>query len=146
MTRSAPTAPYLVLNFTCNKADCRSSYAHLIYWLVLRIFTRFFIVTFLEQNRVVNRPLAGTVRRGKTPEEDEVLEEQLLKDPKQCAEHTMLVDLGRNDVGKVLLLIVNVIFYFLKLIVNWHGIPWILARNFITLLKVSLPNHAHMLF
>jgi hypothetical protein len=54
--------------------------------------------------------------------------------------------LGRNDVGKVLLLIVNVIFYFLKLIVNWHGIPWILARNFITLLKGSLPNHAHMLF
>jgi hypothetical protein len=95
-----------------------NSYAHLIHWLVLRIFTRFLVVTFLEQNRVVNRPLAGTVRRGKTPEEDEVLEEQLLNDPKQCAEHTMLVDLGRNDVGKVLLLIVNVIFDFLKLIVN----------------------------
>ncbi|KAI5574815.1 hypothetical protein POPTR_010G190600v4 [Populus trichocarpa] len=59
------------------------------------------ILTRVKNNRVVNRPLAGTVRRGKTPEEDEVLEEQLLKDPKQCAEHTMLVDLGRNDVGKV---------------------------------------------
>ncbi|KAJ6720558.1 AMINOBENZOATE/ANTHRANILATE SYNTHASE [Salix viminalis] len=59
------------------------------------------ILTRVKNNRVVNRPLAGTVRRGKTPEEDKVLEEQLLKDPKQCAEHTMLVDLGRNDTGKV---------------------------------------------
>jgi anthranilate synthase component 1 len=49
----------------------------------------------------VNRPLAGTVRRGKTTEEDRMLEVQLLHDEKQCAEHIMLVDLGRNDVGKV---------------------------------------------
>ncbi|KAF9676916.1 hypothetical protein SADUNF_Sadunf08G0053100 [Salix dunnii] len=47
-------------------------------------------------NKVVDRPLAGTVRRGQTIEEDEILEEQLLKDPKQCAEHTMLVDLSRK--------------------------------------------------
>lgn len=51
----------------------------------------------------MNRPLAGTVRRGRTTEEDEMLETQLLKDAKQCAEHVMLVDLGRNDVGKVFL-------------------------------------------
>jgi anthranilate synthase component 1 len=41
------------------------------------------------------------MRRGKTKEEDEMLEVQLLSDAKQCAEHVMLVDLGRNDVGKV---------------------------------------------
>ncbi|KAJ9553486.1 hypothetical protein OSB04_017531 [Centaurea solstitialis] len=57
-------------------------------------------MTYL-QNTVVNRPLAGTVRRGRTTDEDKQLEQQLLSDEKQCAEHIMLVDLGRNDVGKV---------------------------------------------
>ncbi|KAA8534095.1 hypothetical protein F0562_031712 [Nyssa sinensis] len=57
-------------------------------------------MTYL-QKKIVNRPLAGTVRRGRTPDEDEILKVQLLNDEKQCAEHTMLVDLGRNDVGKV---------------------------------------------
>ncbi len=50
---------------------------------------------------VTNRPLAGTRRRGATPEEDRTLERELLADPKEIAEHVMLVDLGRNDVGKV---------------------------------------------
>ncbi|KAI6676231.1 hypothetical protein NL676_037027 [Syzygium grande] len=59
------------------------------------------ILTRVKQKKVVNRPLAGTVRRGKTPEEDEILKVQLLNDAKQRAEHIMLVDLGRNDVGKV---------------------------------------------
>lgn len=49
----------------------------------------------------MNRPLAGTRRRGKTPEEDMAMEKDLLADEKECAEHVMLVDLGRNDVGKV---------------------------------------------
>lgn len=52
----------------------------------------------------MNRPLAGTAKRGKTTKEDEDLEIQLLNNEKQCAEHIMLVDLGRNDVGKVLTL------------------------------------------
>ncbi|KAL3649152.1 Allatostatins Cleaved into: Allatostatin-1 [Castilleja foliolosa] len=56
------------------------------------------VLKFLLELR---RPLAGTVRRGKTPKEDYMLENQLLNDDKQCAEHIMLVDLGRNDVGKV---------------------------------------------
>ncbi|MEM1184425.1 MAG: anthranilate synthase component I [Planctomycetota bacterium] len=50
---------------------------------------------------VTNRPLAGTRPRGRTTDEDAALERDLLSDPKECAEHVMLVDLGRNDVGKV---------------------------------------------
>lgn len=59
------------------------------------------ILTRVKKRTVTNRPLAGTIRRGKTLEEDYMLENQLLHDEKQCAEHIMLVDLGRNDVGKV---------------------------------------------
>jgi len=50
---------------------------------------------------VTVRPLAGTRPRGKTPKEDQELAEELLADPKERAEHVMLVDLGRNDVGRV---------------------------------------------
>jgi anthranilate synthase component 1 len=50
---------------------------------------------------VTVRPLAGTRRRGATPEEDRLLAEDLLADPKERAEHVMLIDLGRNDVGRV---------------------------------------------
>jgi anthranilate synthase component 1 len=46
-------------------------------------------------------PLAGTRPRGKTAEEDAALEKELLADPKELAEHNMLVDLGRNDIGKI---------------------------------------------
>ncbi|KAJ6309948.1 hypothetical protein OIU76_014818 [Salix suchowensis] len=59
------------------------------------------ILTRVKKEKITNRPLAGTVRRGKTPKEDLMLEKELLNDQKQCAEHIMLVDLGRNDVGKV---------------------------------------------
>jgi anthranilate synthase component I len=51
--------------------------------------------------RVTNRPLAGTRPRGRTPDADAALERELLADPKERAEHIMLVDLGRNDVGVV---------------------------------------------
>lgn len=52
-------------------------------------------------NEVTVRPIAGTRPRGKTPEEDKQLEEDLLADKKELAEHLMLLDLGRNDVGRV---------------------------------------------
>jgi anthranilate synthase component 1 len=51
--------------------------------------------------KVTSRPLAGTRRRGTTDEEDKKLEQELLADPKERAEHIMLVDLHRNDVGRV---------------------------------------------
>jgi anthranilate synthase component 1 len=50
---------------------------------------------------VTIRPIAGTRPRGVTPHEDKALEDELLADPKECAEHLMLLDLGRNDVGRV---------------------------------------------
>ena len=59
------------------------------------------ILARLDNGKVTNRPLAGTRRRGYTEEEDLAMEEELLGDPKEIAEHLMLIDLGRNDVGKV---------------------------------------------
>ena len=54
-----------------------------------------------EDGKVEIRPIAGTRRRGKTPAEDTALEAELLADPKERAEHVMLVDLARNDIGRV---------------------------------------------
>ena len=62
------------------------------------------ILVTLKDGKVVIRPIAGTRPRGKTPEEDLALEEELLADPKERAEHLMLLDLGRNDVGRAVML------------------------------------------
>jgi anthranilate synthase component 1 len=59
------------------------------------------ILVRLEQDTVTLRPIAGTRPRGKSPAEDEKLAQELLADPKERAEHIMLMDLGRNDVGRV---------------------------------------------
>jgi anthranilate synthase component I len=57
--------------------------------------------TAQPETEVTIRPLAGTRKRGATPEEDAALAEELRADPKECAEHVMLIDLARNDVGRV---------------------------------------------
>lgn len=59
------------------------------------------ILARLEDNTVSVRPIAGTRRRGYSEEEDLALEQELLADPKELAEHLMLIDLGRNDAGRV---------------------------------------------
>ncbi len=59
------------------------------------------ILTRVEHGMVTVRPIAGTRRRGRSVTEDLALEQELLADPKEIAEHLMLIDLGRNDVGRI---------------------------------------------
>ncbi len=59
------------------------------------------LLVLVEDGLVTTRPLAGTMPRGQTSEEDETIAQRLLADEKERAEHIMLVDLGRNDVGRV---------------------------------------------
>ena len=59
------------------------------------------ILVRLEGDNVTVRPIAGTRPRGKTPQQDAALAQELLADPKELAEHLMLIDLGRNDIGRV---------------------------------------------
>ncbi len=58
-------------------------------------------VVSLKNGKVSDKPIAGTRPRGKTPEEDSRLEKELISDEKELAEHVMLVDLARNDIGKI---------------------------------------------
>jgi len=59
------------------------------------------VMVRLSDGEILLRPIAGTRKRGKTPSRDKELEEEMLNDPKECAEHLMLIDLGRNDVSRV---------------------------------------------
>jgi anthranilate synthase component 1 len=59
------------------------------------------VLVRVQNRRVTLRPIAGTRRRGVSADEDRRLEAELLADPKECAEHLMLIDLGRNDAGRV---------------------------------------------
>ena len=62
------------------------------------------VMVRLRDGKITIRPIAGTRPRGQTPEEDLALEQELLADPKERSEHLMLLDLGRNDVGRVAML------------------------------------------
>jgi anthranilate synthase component 1 len=59
------------------------------------------ILVRVRDGKITLRPLAGTRKRGETPEQDKALAKELLEDPKELAEHLMLLDLGRNDVGRI---------------------------------------------
>jgi anthranilate synthase component 1 len=59
------------------------------------------VMVRLTDGEILLRPIAGTRKRGKNAKRDKELEQEMLDDPKECAEHLMLIDLGRNDVGRV---------------------------------------------
>lgn len=59
------------------------------------------LMSRVRDGRVYSRPIAGTRPRGSTPEQDAAFEAEMLSDPKEIAEHTMLIDLARNDIGRV---------------------------------------------
>ena len=59
------------------------------------------VLVRVQDRRITVRPIAGTIHRGDNAEEDQALADKLLADPKERAEHLMLIDLGRNDVGRV---------------------------------------------
>ncbi len=59
------------------------------------------VMVRLTEDEILLRPIAGTRKRGKNAARDKELEQEMLDDPKECAEHLMLIDLGRNDVGRV---------------------------------------------
>ncbi|MEA2047467.1 MAG: anthranilate synthase component I family protein [Campylobacterota bacterium] len=59
------------------------------------------VMVRLTEGEILLRPIAGTRKRGKNARRDKELEQEMLDDPKECAEHLMLIDLGRNDVGRV---------------------------------------------
>ena len=59
------------------------------------------VMVRLTDSRILLRPIAGTRKRGKTVAKDKLMEQELRGDPKEVAEHVMLIDLGRNDVGRV---------------------------------------------
>ena len=59
------------------------------------------VMVRLKDGKILLRPIAGTRKRGKTEQRDKELEKELLNDPKELSEHLMLIDLGRNDVGRV---------------------------------------------
>jgi anthranilate synthase component 1 len=97
--------PFQLPPFSLYRALRRTNPSPFLFYLKLEDFALVGsspeILVRLQDDTVTIRPIAGTRPRGKTPEEDRALAEDLLADPKECAEHLMLLDLGRNDVGRV---------------------------------------------
>jgi len=98
-------APFTLPPFTLYRALRRVNPSPYLYYLDFGSFavagSSPEILVKAGNGMVTIRPIAGTRRRGASPHEDEALEKELLADPKERAEHLMLLDLGRNDVGRV---------------------------------------------
>jgi anthranilate synthase component 1 len=99
------TAPFTLPPFALYRALRRTNPSPFLFYLDFAGFSVVGsspeILVRVRDNEVTIRPIAGTRRRGATTEEDRTLEVELLADPKERAEHLMLLDLGRNDVGRV---------------------------------------------
>jgi len=99
------TAPFPLPPFSLYRALRRTNPSPFLYYLKFGDFSVIGsspeILVRLRGDEITVRPIAGTRPRGATPEEDQILAKDLLSDPKELAEHLMLLDLGRNDVGKV---------------------------------------------
>jgi len=99
------SAPFPLSPFALYRSLRRTNPSPFLYYLDLGGFSVIGsspeILVRVRDNRVTIRPIAGTRPRGTTPREDRALAEELLADPKERAEHLMLLDLGRNDVGRV---------------------------------------------
>ena len=97
--------PFPLPEFALYRALRRTNPAPFLYYLAFDGFTLVGsspeILVRVRDGEVTIRPIAGTRKRGETPQEDEALADELLADPKERAEHLMLLDLGRNDVGRV---------------------------------------------
>jgi anthranilate synthase component I len=98
-------APYELPPFSLYRALRRVNPSPYLYFIDLGDFavtgSSPEILVKVQDGKVTIRPIAGTRPRGASPHEDKALEEELLADPKERAEHLMLLDLGRNDVGRV---------------------------------------------
>jgi len=98
-------APFTLPPFSLYRALRRTNPSPYLYFLDFGTFavagSSPEILVKVAGDKVTIRPIAGTRPRGATPHEDKALEEELLADPKERAEHLMLLDLGRNDVGRV---------------------------------------------
>jgi anthranilate synthase component 1 len=98
-------APYTLPPFSLYRALRRVNPSPYLYFIDLGSFavtgSSPEILVKVKDGKVTIRPIAGTRPRGATPHDDKALEEELLADPKERAEHLMLLDLGRNDVGRV---------------------------------------------
>ncbi len=98
-------APFTLPPFALYRALRRTNPAPFLFFLNFRDFAVVGsspeILVRLREKTVTIRPIAGTRPRGATPSEDKAMAEELLTDPKERAEHLMLLDLGRNDVGRV---------------------------------------------
>jgi anthranilate synthase component I len=98
-------APFTLPPFACYRALRRLNPSPFLFFLDFGDFqlagSSPEILVRLRNGKATIRPIAGTRPRGATPEEDQQLEQELLADPKERSEHLMLLDLGRNDVGRI---------------------------------------------